>query len=415
MELTEEQAKVINDAVSWFYGRSSQVFEIAGKAGTGKSVVLSEIIRRIGLQPHEYLAAAYTGAAAIVMRMKGFVTARSLHATFYHLEKRKKKKEDNFSTDYMNTKYNIPEIEYVFVPIPYGSISPAVKLIIIDEGYMVPINMRKNILKHGIKVLVAGDPNQLPPIGDGPAFLTGSGIHYLTQIMRQNANNPILYLANRALNNEPIHCGIYGNSALVIQDTDLTNEMVLNVGNIICGTNRTRDMFNNTIRNMLGRTSIAPEYGDRVICRENDWDIENDGIALANGLQGFIVSPITPERFYQGRDNGRKKNKGKVGTFKMDFLPDLLRLPFRNLDTNYNYMVSDYQLRQQIKQDKYTQGELFEYAYAITTHLSQGSEYPAGIFYEEFLRPDMQKALLYTGITRFKEKLIYVKKSKKYY
>lgn len=413
MELNPDQENTVNAAINWFKGRSSQVFEIAGKAGTGKSVVLNEIVRRLGLQPHQYLAAAYTGAAAIVMRMKGFPTARSLHSTFYHFEKRKKL-DVELSTPFMNTKFNVPQEEWVFVPIPYGAIPKAVKLIIIDEGYMVPYNMRNAILKHGIKVLVAGDPNQLPPIKDGPAFLTGSGIHVLSQIMRQNLNNPILYLAERALNNEPIHCGIYGNSALVIEDTDLTNEMVLSIGNIICGTNKTRDMFNNTIRTMIGKVSEVPEFGDRVICRENDWDIENESIALANGLQGFIVSPITPDIFHDPR-NPNKGNKGQNGTFKMDFLPDLLQFPFRGLDVNYQYIVSDYYRRRQIKADKFTEGELFEYAYAITTHLSQGSEYPAGIYYEEFLRPEIQKSLIYTGITRFKEKMIYVKKTKKYY
>lgn len=413
MELNPDQENTVNAAINWFKGRSSQVFEIAGKAGTGKSVVLNEIVRRLGLQPHQYLAAAYTGAAAIVMRMKGFPTARSLHSTFYHFEKRKKL-DVELSTPFMNTKFNVPQEEWVFVPIPYGAIPKAVKLIIIDEGYMVPYNMRNAILKHGIKVLVAGDPNQLPPIKDGPAFLTGSGIHVLSQIMRQNLNNPILYLAERALNNEPIHCGIYGNSALVIEDTDLTNEMVLSIGNIICGTNKTRDMFNNTIRTMIGKVSEVPEFGDRVICRENDWDIENESIALANGLQGFIVSPITPDIFHDPR-NPNKGNKGQNGTFKMDFLPDLLQFPFRGLDVNYQYIVSDYYRRKQIKADKFTEGELFEYAYAITTHLSQGSEYPAGIYYEEFLRPEIQKSLIYTGITRFKEKMIYVKKTKKYY
>ena len=91
IELTEQQESVIQQAVNWFYNESSQVFEIAGLAGTGKSVILMEIVRRLQLQPYQYLAAAYTGAAAVVMRMKGFPTARSLHATFYHYEKRVKK------------------------------------------------------------------------------------------------------------------------------------------------------------------------------------------------------------------------------------------------------------------------------------------------------------------------------------
>ena len=52
------------------------------------------------------------------------------------------------------------------------------------------------------------------------------------------------------------------------------------------------------------KEKLQPEFGDRVICRQNNWNIEIDAgiynniknysgtIALANGLQGFIISPI---------------------------------------------------------------------------------------------------------------------------
>lgn len=400
---TEEQEKVINQAIVWFNQESEQVFEISGGAGTGKSVVIHEIIRRLGLTTMDFLSCAYTGAAAIVMRLKGLTNARSIHSTFYHLIE---VKQDITNEKNINTTFNTQKVQYDFVPLPVGYISDDIKLIVIDEAYMVPQNMKYHILKHGIKVLVCGDAQQLPPIGGEPAFLTGSNIHWLTQIMRQNQNNPIIYLANRAIKGEPIHCGYYSPNVMVIDENDLTKEMVLKVGNIICGTNKTRDMFNNRIRQLLGKQSPSPTFGDRVICRKNDWTIENDNISLANGLQGYIVSPVDASHFH-------KKNKN---LFYMDFLPDLLPTPFYNLDVNYRYITSDYYNRNKIKDDKFIgNGELFEYAYAITTHLSQGSEYPAGIFYEEFLRPELQNSLVYTGITRFKQYMIYVKQSRKYY
>lgn len=400
---TEEQERTIQAAVDWFFNSSEQVFEISGGAGTGKSVVINEIIKRLKLNFYEYLAAAYTGAAAIVMRTKGLINAQSLHSIFYYLEKI----EDDYDDPYekVNTKFNTKKERFIFVPVPVGGISDDIKLIVIDEGYMVPKNMRYHILKHGIKVLVCGDAQQLPPIGDDPAFLTGSNIHWLTQVMRQNQNNPIVYLAQRAIKGEPIHCGRYGNNAVVIEEPDFTTEMALKIGNIICGTNNTRDKFNNIIRSLLGRRSTTPEYGDRVICRKNNWERSIDNIALANGLQGYIVSPVDATKFCF-------KNKN---IFSMDFLPDLLPYPFQDLQVNYPYIKSDHKNREIIKNDKHTKGELFEYAYAITTHISQGSEYQAGIFFEEYLRPDIQNSLTYTGITRFRNFLIYVKRARKFY
>ena len=82
---------------------------------------------------------------------------------------------------------------------------------------------------------------------------------------------------------------------------------------------------------------------------------------------------------------------------------------------DYKYINAPYEERNTLKESKFSvfTGEKFEYAYALTTHLSQGSEYPCGIYYEEFLRSNIQNQLNYTGITRMKEFLIYVKKSKK--
>lgn len=402
MILNQGQERVVNQAVHWFNNESSQVFEIAGSAGTGKSVVLHEIINRLGLTDYEYMPMAYTGQAACVMRTKGFSRAKSIHSSLYHLVKMEKRSNNPFEN--RDTMFNTKKYYYVFRPIEAGHLPSYVKLLVIDEAYMVPYFMMKDILKHGIKVLVAGDPGQLPPIDDNPGFLTGSGIHYLTEIMRQEANNPILYLANRARNNEPIHCGLYGNNALVIQDIDLTRDMIMNVGNIVCGTNKTRDEYNNGIRMLKGIQTPYPQYGDRVICRENNWDIEVDDIALANGLTGYIVSPVNVDRF--------ENNKN---TFRMDFLPDLLSNPFLNLNVNTKYFIEDKEGKMRIKADKYSQGELFEYAYALTTHLAQGAEYPSGILIEEFLKPNIQSQLIYTGITRFKQYLIYVIKTKKYY
>ena len=409
IELTAEQNSIIQEALYWFMNSSEQIFEISGCAGTGKSVVLGEIVRRLNLRSDQYIAAAYTGAAAIVMRTKGFRDARSLHSVFYKCIPIGKYDFIDFD-DEINTTFNTPKRRFKFVPLDVGDLDSRIRLIVIDEAFMVPDYMKINIMKHGIKILASGDVNQLPPVSGNPAFFRGNiPIHYLTQIMRQNANNAILYIALRILNDKPIHCGVFGN-VTVIEDKDLTSDMLYHVGNVICYSNNTRDMFNHNIRVLHGKQSIAPEYGDRVICRHNNWDIDFNNLSLANGLLGTIVSPITPESLCNN-----SKDKKNYGTFKMDFLPDLIQVPFRNIHANYEYIVSPYKRREEIKSSKHYNGELFEYAYAITAHVSQGSEYSSGIFYEEPCRPEQAKAVEYTAVTRFKERLIYVKKCKKYY
>ena len=167
--LNEGQEKTVQEAVNWYYNSSDQVFEIAGWAGTGKSVVLHEVINRLHLNENEYMAMAYTGQAACVMRTKGFKGARSIHSSLYELVRTEIKKVDPF--DNVNTTFNTKKYKYDFLPIPAGYLPSYIKLFVIDEAYMVPRFMLKDILKHGIKVIVAGDPGQLPPIGDDPGFL----------------------------------------------------------------------------------------------------------------------------------------------------------------------------------------------------------------------------------------------------
>ena len=400
----EGQARTVRDGINWYKYSSEQVFEVDGEAGTGKSVVLFGIIKELGLKPYEILPMAYTGQAAIVMRTKGFTNAKSIHSGLYISDKELVPYKD--SPFKVNTQFNTPEYYFKFRPLNKGELDPNIKLMVIDEGWMVPDNMVRDIKKHGIKILVAGDSGQLPPIGGNPAFLTGYNVHHLTELMRQSVDNPIIYLAHRARRGEPIHCGLYGNRVLVIDENDLTNEMVLDVGNIICGTNKTRDMFNNTIRKLRGYESPLPYMGERIICRNNNWNVSIDNIALANGLAGVVTTPFNLSNFANG-------------IYKLDFLPDLLNRPFENIGINYEYLVSPYDVRNQIKAERmnkrYDTGELFEYANAITTHLSQGAEYYSGIYYEEFLRTNIQNQLNYTGITRFRDYMIYVKKTKKYY
>ena len=399
--LNEQQQLIHDKAVYWFYNSPDQVFQIAGAAGTGKSVLIGEILRTLDLKSESVMAMTYTGAASLVMRKNGFPDASTIHSAVYYLE------------TYIPNQYEITEsdIDPVsgfikprkrFVKRPY--LPDFVKLLFIDEGYMVPRSMVDDLLSFDKKIIVCGDPNQLDPVGDEPGFLVNGEINTLTQLMRQAETNPIVYLANRVLQDKPIHNGIYGN-VLVINDDEIIPQMYGIADVILCGTNKTRELFNSEIRRLAGFSSILPRVGERVICRQNNWDKVNDAnITLVNGLAGTVI--------FQ-----RESLDSNGKTFSIDFLPDCSEVWFDHLKVNYQYFISSPQKRKEIKDmnSKYVVGELFEYAYALTVHLSQGQEYDNVFYYEEFLRPQMQKKANYTAITRAKKNLIYVRHKPKYY
>ena len=263
--LNEEQEKIRQLAVSWFFNSSEQLFEYSGPAGTGKSVLIFEILKSLGLKENQYMPMAYTGAAAIVMRTKGFLTAKSIHSSLYEVVET----YEDENNDITRKAFGLGSRKVTKFQLRTW-IDPNVKLLFIDEAYMVPKYMVRDILSFGIKVIACGDPNQLPPIGDNPGFLVGYGVHRLTQLMRQSKNNPIIFLANRAMKGEPIHCGSYGNDVLVINDTDFIPEMIGFADAIICGLNNTRDTLNNYVRSLLGYQDYQmPLYGERIIWQKS--------------------------------------------------------------------------------------------------------------------------------------------------
>lgn len=399
IQLNANQELVVNEAIDWYINKSSDLFEISGYAGTGKSVVLREIVKRLPLNDNEILPMAYTGQATMVMRQKGFPNAQTAHSSLYKFALiPKRNKAGKIMID---KRLNIPIMKRLKTkkdPSEFKNI----KLIIVDEAWMMPEEIRRDIDALGIKVIAAGDNGQLPPVEGNPGYLTGNNIHYLTEIMRQNMNSPLVQLAEMARKGIPITPGLYGNQVLVLLENEITLDMMAKAGIILCCTNSDKDAINYTVRNdILHRSSILPEMGDRLICRKNNWDIENNGYSLVNGLTGIVASPPV-------------LHTELSGTISINFAPDKVIAYFPNLLINTKYITASPEVKKMLKDNKFTNGDLFEYAYASTVHLSQGSEYNSGIYLSTNWRRDMT-AMNYTAITRFKNQLIYALPVNKYW
>lgn len=394
MVFSDEAEKIIQDAVYHIHYGPDQVFQYSGGPGTGKTEVLKEIVRRSGVPIERIAPMAFIGQAAIVMRLRGLLTARTCHSWLYEVSEELVLDEHGYPI--MDPVYNKPMKRFVFIPRNLDDID----LFIIDEGYTVPKYMKKDIESRGKKIIVCGDVNQLPPVADEPAYLVDGKIHYLTQIMRQAKGSYIIDLANMVLQGIDPPIGLHGN-VLVIERDDLTPEMILNSQVVICGTNKTRDFYNDYIRrDLLGKTTTLPGLGERVMCRKNNWNIEVDGINLTNGLTGTVVNPPNVYNF-----------DGK--TFTIDFKSDLLGLYFTDIKCDYQYFTAKTRSQKEyIKNSRYSTGEKFEYAYSKTVHLCQGSQYYNGIYISEYLHKDIQRQLDFTAATRFINHMIYVLKPK---
>lgn len=400
IELNTSQQKVFNDAINWWRRGTEQTFEISGPPGSGKSFLIDKIVKALKIDSNRIAPMAYTGSAAINMRTKGMYSARTIFSWLY----------DFIEVPVLNDKgepildpvFNKPKFKMRFVPKSY---LPNIDLIIVDEAGMVPEEMRNIIDSMGIPVIAAGDIDQLPPVAGKSGYLTEPWkVHKLTEIMRQANDNTIVQFSQMLIKGIEIPHGKFKNVTVLYED-EINDNMIAQSDIVICGKNTTRDNINNHIRHdMFGFTNPTPNLGERLVCRKNNWQIESGGINLTNGLVGNCITMIGPDSFNQ-----------KDVTFKMSFKPDIIDSYFKDIDVDLRYMTSDKKGRDALLETNFSKGNKFEFGYAITTHMSQGSEFNRGMYFEEYLNKNINRNLHYVGITRFKQHCIYVKKRPRRY
>jgi exodeoxyribonuclease-5 len=383
----KQQAIGLKKAKEWYLTRSKPTFEISGIAGSGKTTLVYYIIQELGLSMDEVVFAAYIGKATLAMVRKGTPATTIHHLIYDVIEVVKKDENGNAIIDpSTNRAYTVPKF------VKKEALAPNIKLIVIDEGAMVSTPIAMDLLSFGIPIIVLGDRRQLPPVFGKPYFLRYPDVE-LNEPMRQALDSPIIYLAQKAIYGEAIRIGNYGDGTKVIYKEDMSDEMLLKSDITICHRNLTREDINNYVRkSILSRPDDRPVVNDKIICRQNNWQkyINND-IFLINGLIGYVE-----------RVDLASYNKNSI---KIDFRPEFLKYDmFHNLEIDYKYLCAPQEVKATMSRSYYNK---FEYAYAITCHLAQGSEYEdVLVFNEPIFDKSLYNKWLYTAITRSSKNLI---------
>ncbi len=385
MELTKKQEKGLKIAVSRYTNHDPYTV-ISGYAGTGKSTLVRFIIDALNLKKEDVAYVAYTGKAALVLKEKGCPNATTAHQLLYKA---------------------YPKGYQQFVYLPRRPLEHYYKLIVVDEVSMLPKEMWNLLLSHHIHVLALGDPGQLPPINGSNDVLANPHI-FLDEVMRQALDSEIIQLSMNVRNKVPLRL-LDGKDVKVIDKKDMVEGMYTWADIIICGKNNTRFDVNDRMRKYIWNTeNNAPVLGDKVICGHNDWNVlsEIKHQPLVNGLIGSICSleefklripGYKTINLYKG---GLVVDEGEDG-----FAPLIMdaKLFLKHEETinkqNYKYL-KNFSIKP------------FEYAYAITCHKSQGSEYNKVLVLEENWPGQEHERWLYTAVTRAADKLVIVRNYK---
>ena len=372
MEWSPQQAEALKKIKRWALNRSGpQVMRVFGYAGTGKTTMAKEIADAV---PGDVLYMTFTGKAALVLRKKGCEGANTIHGSIY-------KPIEDPVTGHTEFKLN-----------PESPVAGAA-LVVVDEVSMVGEDIGRDLLSYGTKVLVLGDPFQLPPI-NGEGFFTGQEPDVLlTEIHRQAADNPIIRMSMDIREGRGLSLGRYGDSLVTTRaamDKDTLREMVLGADQLLCGRNNTRQTFNRRVRELRGiggqPEAWMPTAGDRLVCLKN------------NRTKGLLNGGLwTIEKV----DVGREKFHMRVTSLDdpQAIIPVDVETPFKF----FQGLEGEMDWRDRKKADAFCHG------YALTVHKSQGSQWDNVLLFDESsVFRDASAQHQYTGVTRAAEKVMVV-------
>lgn len=410
--LTADQQEAEALIEAWYFHLNTQIFVLCGYAGTGKTFLVDHVVRALGLVAGESAAfVAPTGKAASVL-IKAGVPATTVHSLIYT-------REEDIEVDENGEVISEQFLRFV----RRESIDSKIKLIVLDETSMVSDDVLRDLLSFGVKCLCCGDPAQLPPVG-GSNTLLRSPVITLREIVRQERDNPIVRLAERIRAGERPQYGEYGSVSVVPRrslDAAARRKLFCEADQIIVGTNRTRALINREVRAFRGipPERILPEEGEKIICTLNDWSKpldERGDFHLVNGIIGTC---------YHVRE--QLDGLGQLD-FQPEFLPDRVEdLPF---DTGIfvrgqyyhgygnraclltNGILVHEGNREMLRRFKVRREDTvcrFEFAYAVTCHKAQGSEYDFVVVVDESGFFENGREWLYTAVTRAKKRLVIIR------
>jgi exodeoxyribonuclease-5 len=396
-----QQEAALRDIEDWLRRpptMAEQVRKLFGYAGTGKSTLAQEINAMVG---GEALACAYTGKAASVMAKKGLPGATTVHSLIYTpagdgkqrvreleaelaLLEKVEDKSIGLAKRLTAVRRSLDEARAnsgpQFLLKEESEVSHA-PLVILDECTMVGERMAEDLLSFGVRVLVLGDPAQLPPVR-GTGYFTGQPHNMLTEVHRQARDNPIIDIATRVREGRRVELGDYGESRVVsrvdAQDA-VTHDQVL------CGTNRKRQAINARHRVIDGRHGAFPNAGERLICLKNDRKI-----GLLNGTIWNAVEDVRPpdedEAQVYLRIEPEEGGEGMGVPAEASLFQDDMAKP-----------------------DWRSRGQQFTYGYAVTVHKAQGSQWDEVLLFDDWPSHETHRNWLYTGVTRAAERLTLVR------
>ncbi len=436
------------DAISDFVHQNSsdnELFILTGYAGTGKTTLVSALVKVLHSFHRSCVLLAPTGRAAKVFASYSSQKAYTIHKLLYRV----KKKEDVIlfsrrKNEFKNTIFLVDEVSMLSDARSDGMLFSSQTLL---EDLFSFVYEGENC-----KLIFIGDDAQLPPVNAtespalNPEYLKQSFnvtiyTAQLLEVVRQSLDSGILYNANRLrgkIKHEQFSYPLFTlrdfQDFQSIDGRDLEeqlNSLYAHYGSeevvVITRSNKRAYSFNSEIRNRIFFRENRIVTGDYIMAVKNNyfWIDESSEVGfIANGdimeivainsireLYGFSFADVTV----------RLCDYPNYPTIDIKLWLESLgseeaSLPYEKLNLLYHAVAEDYADIQNkrkrylaIKNDPYLNAVQVKFAYSLTCHKTQGGQWKVVMIDRGFATAENSDKeylrWLYTAVTRASEKV----------
>ncbi|MEM8896002.1 MAG: AAA family ATPase [Bacteroidota bacterium] len=443
-EPTEKQLQFFKQLDALLDERSQKkMLLLKGYAGTGKTTLISTLVKLLPLFNFKYMLLAPTGRAAKVISSYSDRSAFTIHKIVFKQVVREDgsvgfERRKNYSK---RTVFVVDEASMLSSQSMYGRKS------LLDEVISFVFEHDTN------RLIIVGDNAQLPPVGQENSnsldqqflanrFKQGLQVTGLTEVIRQQAGSGILVNATKL--REELQKDKAAISFTIGPYKDIyrmTGERLddgiryaydkygQDQAMVVCRSNKSAYQYNQYIRQRIFYFENELDAGDVLMIARNNYhhlDSESKAGFLANGDFARINKVRTFEEVHGLRfaelelqllDYPDEPFEAKIILESLHHdkpsLPDeIVRALYDSVTLDYEDIEDPKEKQKSLRKDPYLNALQVKFAYALTCHKSQGGQWQAvfidqGYMTEEMINHEFIK-WLYTAVTRARQELFLV-------
>ena len=445
IEFNVNQKSAIINIHDFIYSSSKTIYVLKGYAGTGKTYIISKVVKNLWKIKKPVILLAPTGRSAKVLSSYCNKEAHTVHREIYYVK--------NNPTGSIEFSLKINKHKNTIFIVDEASMIPTTKK---NESGLFSDSLLDNIVKYvysGFKcsLIIIGDLAQLPPIfSENSLSLDESFLNKkyglkvisseLSEVVRQKEHSGILSLATYLRNliemniveELKINLSTYMDITLVEDGNELIDllqdsydKFGLQETAVIVRSNKRSNIYNKNIRDKILFNENIISVGDLMMVVKNNYHwLNNNRVGfIANGdiikieeihsikeLYGFKFADVKVTMIDYPNLNAFETvlilDTIEINSPSLDY--STMNKLYKEVSKDYLEIKTKYKRYLAIKKNQYFNALQVKFAYSFTCHKSQGGQWGSVFVEMPFLPNGYNKDFLrwfYTAVTRAKNKL----------